>query len=131
MSTRTLATGLAVSRILFGLGVMVKPDAAVRAWIGRRSARDPGARTVMRGFGARDVALGIGALDSLSSDRGDARVWFAGQALGEATDFVTTLMADDLSAHGRAFGLTMAGGAAAIALAYAVSPDSHISHNRS
>ena len=47
-----------------------------------------------RAVGARDLALGLGALGELRRGRGGAsRRWFAGQALSDATDLVSTLLA--------------------------------------
>jgi hypothetical protein len=62
---RTLATGLAVNRILFGVNFLRSPTRAGRLWIGGRAARRPENRVFGRALGARDLALGLGALRAL------------------------------------------------------------------
>src|SRR4051794_35562730 len=120
MEVSTLAKALAVNRLLFGAGFVLNPESGVAGWIGRRSARNDGAQLLTRAVGARDIALGAGALSALSNGNGNgkAKPWFAAHAVSDATDFVATWLADDIPAPRRAFGLVMAGGSAAIALAY-------------
>ena len=90
-----LAGGLAVNRILFGLHYLVRPQAAGPTWIGR-SAKRPGTRVIVRSQGVRDIALGGGALLALArGDATDARIWVAGHALADATDFAVTWAARD------------------------------------
>lgn len=120
---RTLATGLAVNRVLFGLGFLAAPDKAVPPWLGRKATRNEASRILAQSFGARDVALGLGALEALSNGRGSARTWFAGHAIADGADFVETLMAKDLPRRGRLIGLALAGGSALIGAAYAALAD--------
>jgi hypothetical protein len=116
MDTTTLAKGLAANRLLMGSAMLLDPERGVRGWIGSRAARNDGAQLVTRGLGARDVALAAGAL--LCFRDGEARQWVAGMALADAADFAATLLADDIPAPSRAFGLAMAGASTAVALAY-------------
>ena len=111
MSTRKLAMGLAVNRILFGVGFIVSPVSSGRSWIGTRAARRPGTQLFARAIGARDVGLGLGALRSLrQEDDGNARAWMLAQAISDGTDLAATLAArDKLPRTGFAFGVAVAG----------------------
>jgi len=115
--------GLAAGRIAFGAAMLLKPEEAVRGWIGRRAAAHGGTRAVTQAFGARDVSLGAGALVALASGR-DARDWVAAGAFSDAADFAATLTADDIPAAGRVLVLGLAAGAATIGAAYLARPDS-------
>ena len=116
MEVSTLARGLAVNRVLFGLGFVAAPRSA-RAWVGR-AAEKPGAHVLTRALGVRDLALGAGALAALGNG-GSAKPWFAGQLAADATDFLATWrVRDDLPGPAAAFALAMAAGSAAIAAAY-------------
>jgi hypothetical protein len=87
---RILAGGLAVNRIAFGLGYVIRPESAANSWIGK-VAKIPGAKVMTRSQGIRDVALGGGALCALARGQArEARVWVAGHALVDATDFIAT-----------------------------------------
>ena len=123
MEVRTLAQGLALNRVLFGLGFVLAPRSA-RAWVGR-AAEKPGARVLTRALGVRDLALGAGALAALG-DGGSAKPWFAGQLAADMTDFAATWrVRDDLPGPAAAFALAMAAGSAAIAAAYVVGGEDH------
>jgi hypothetical protein len=92
---RTMAGGLSVTRILFGLTYVLRPRSAGPSWIGR-SARRPPTQVLARSQGIRDVVLGAGALLALTrGDASDARRWVAGHALADATDFAATWVARD------------------------------------
>jgi hypothetical protein len=97
--------------------MLLKPEAAVRGWIGRRPAAHGGTQTVTQAFGARDLALGAGALAALASGR-DARDWVLAGGSCDLADFVATLTADDIPASGRVIVLGMAAGAVAVSAGY-------------
>ena len=122
MEIRTLATGLAVNRILFGGGFVASPARAGRTWIGSRHARRQDTGVFARALGARDLALGAGALRALR--RGDdegARAWFAAHAVADGVDFLATLAARRALPAGPAgFALLVAGGSTAIGVASAL-----------
>jgi hypothetical protein len=118
-----LIRGLAIGRIAFGAAMLLKPEAAVRGWIGRRAASHGGTRTVTQAFGARDLSLGAGALAALTSGR-DARDWVIAGAFSDLADFAATLTADDIPAGGRVLVLGMAAGAAGLGAAYLASASS-------
>ena len=119
MDVAILARGLALNRILFGLGFVLSPRSA-RTWVGV-VADDRAASVLIRALGVRDLAMGAGALAALGG-RGSARPWFAGQLAADSTDFVATWrVREDLPGPAVAFALAMAAGSAAIAAAYVVS----------
>jgi hypothetical protein len=108
---------LAIGRIAFGAVMLVKPEEAVRGWIGPRAAALGGTQTVTRAFGARDVSLGAGTLRALIHGR-DARDWVTAGAFADLADFVATATADDIPVAGRAIVLGMAGAAIAVSAGY-------------
>jgi hypothetical protein len=113
---RALGTGLAASRIVFGLTFVAAPQRFGRLWLAGDAER-PGGRAVCRGFGARDIGLGAGALRALARGE-DARPWFAAQAVGEWTDVAATLaVRRRLPDRQVAFAVGMAGVAGLVALA--------------
>ena len=118
MVVRTLATGLAVNRLLWGVSALAAPSKAAGTWIGS-SAADPGTGVIVRSQGARDIAIGLGALAALrDGSTGPPRAWFAAQALTDAADLAATLAAwRSLPTPSALFGASVAAGSAAIALA--------------
>src|SRR5437764_342701 len=114
---RNLVTGLALGRIAFGAAMLTKPEASVRAWIGRRAASYGGTQTVTRAFGARDMSLGAGALAALLAGR-DARDWVLLGAFADLADFGATATAEDIPLGGRLVVLALAGSAIAISGGY-------------
>src|SRR4051794_38781529 len=117
MSARTAATGLAVNRLLFGIGFLVAPERSARTWIGR-DAGTPGARIMVRAAGARDLALALGALTALRAG-GDARPWFAAHLVSDASDFAATWRERErLTTPAAAYALAMAGASTGIAAVY-------------
>ena len=121
MTIRTLATGLAANRVVFGIGYVLAPARTGRGWIGR-VAGDPATQVFTRALGARDLALGAGALRALAAgDDAAARIWLAGHAVSDATDLVATVLARRrLPRSGLAFATLMAAGSTAVAVAGAV-----------
>jgi hypothetical protein len=117
---RIMAVGLAVNRMAFGLNYVLRPESAGPSWIGRVAKR-PGAKVMTRSQGIRDLALGAGALAALGRhDATDARIWLAGHALADATDFgVTWLSRDRLPGRGSQLALAVAGVSTAIGAAAA------------
>ncbi|HEX6713846.1 MAG TPA: hypothetical protein VF066_10685 [Thermoleophilaceae bacterium] len=117
---RNLVRGLAMGRIAVGALMLVKPEEAMRGWIGRRAASYGGTQTVIRGFGARDLSLGAGTLAALIGGK-DARDWVLAGAVGDLGDFVATAAADDIPASGRVLVFAMAGAAIAVSAGYLAS----------
>ena len=94
MSPKTAATGFAVSRVVFGLGLVLAPGRAGASWIGREAAASPQTQVFARALGARDVVFGAGALRALRRDERDvARLWVAGAAVADGTDVLAALAA--------------------------------------
>lgn len=117
---RNLVRGLALGRVAFGALMLLKPEEATRAWIGRRAASYSGTQTAVRAFGARDLSLGAGALAALMAGQ-DARDWVAAGAFADMADFAATATAQDIPLGGRVLVLGMAGAAMAVSAAYLVS----------
>jgi hypothetical protein len=117
MSTTTLATGLAINRLLFGLGFVLAPERSARSWIGG-AAGVSGGRIMVRATGARDLALAVGALAAMRSGT-DARPWFGAQVVSDATDLLATWAErDGLSRLSTVYALTVGGASTAVAAAY-------------
>src|SRR5947209_8541706 len=88
--TKALAALLALNRMAFGFGYLVRPRQAEGTWIGS-AARKPGTQVMIRSQGVRDLALGAGALQALA--RGDVteqRAWLAGHTVSDLVDLVAT-----------------------------------------
>jgi hypothetical protein len=121
---RTLARGLALNRVLFGVGFIAFPGSG-RTWVGKVAER-PGAQVLARALGVRDLALAVGALAALGNG-GSAKPWFAGQLAADVTDFLATWrVRDELPGPALAFALPMAAGSAAIAAAYLVNGEDEV-----
>jgi hypothetical protein len=108
---------MAIGRIAFGAALLVKPEAAVSGWVGRRAASFGGTQAVTRAVGARDLGLGAGALLALVRGR-DARDWVAAGAFADLADLVTTATAEEIPFAGRVVVLGLAGTAIAVSVGY-------------
>jgi len=119
----TLARGLAINRIAFGLGYIAAPERTGKGWVGK-AAEKGGATVLTRALGARDLVLGAGALWAMQRRAESARPWFAAHAVADATDLAATVAArDSLPRSGFRFALAMAGISTAIAVLGATSAD--------
>ena len=107
---------LAAGRTLFGVACLVAPQLA-EGWIGK-GARNPGARVIIRAFGARDAALGIGTTASIH-DAKQLRRWLIVSSGCDAVDFVATLAGPRSPARNAV--LALAAGATVTGLGAAVS----------
>jgi hypothetical protein len=109
-TARSLTALLSANRIGFGVAYLLRPARSGRSWIGV-TAREPATQVITRGHGARDLVLGAGALGALAG--GEDRVagaWLAGQAVADAADFTSTVLARrQLPAKGVRIALLMAG----------------------
>src|SRR3954469_692851 len=115
---KTLAAGLALSRVVFGTNYLIKPKQARISWIGR-AAKKPGAQVMIRSQGARDVALGAGALQAVVRNA-ELRPWMLAHALADVADLVATWAArDDLPKRRAKLALAVAGASTAVAAAAA------------
>jgi len=89
-TARSLAAGLAGTRIALGVVAYAVPSLPARPWVG--AAADTVAVTVVgRALGARDVAIGAGALLARRHDA-PVRGWVEAGALADAGDLVATLL---------------------------------------
>jgi hypothetical protein len=61
----TIARGLAVNRITFGVGMVLAPGLYARAWVGADAAGEDTTKVLARALGARDLVLGAGGLLAL------------------------------------------------------------------
>lgn len=91
LDERDLARLLSLGRIAFGVAAFVAPRRFGRLWTGERSAGVT-ATVATRSLGARDVALAVGTLIALESD-GRVSRWLEAQALADASDVASTLLA--------------------------------------
>jgi len=112
-STRTLTTAFALSRLLFGVGLIVAPDKLSARWIGKDGQRGP-VKVILRGLGARDIALSAGALASLG-DADQLAAWLAGAIIGDLADVAAIFVpsASQLPPNARLGTVALGGGAAA------------------
>jgi hypothetical protein len=123
MDLPTLARSQARNRVAIGAGLMLAPGLFARVWVGK-SAGDPKAKVIARSLGIRDLALGLGGVLALQDqDREWARRTFAAQAVADAVDFVAIVAGRGAPLPTRLLGGAMAAGSAAVAAAYARSPD--------
>jgi hypothetical protein len=112
-----MARGVAVGRIVFGLGFMTMPGWTGKVWIGPDAGRSP-VKLLTQAIGARDLTMGLGALIAMRRGK-PARGWMEAISLTDVLDFTCALLAKDvLPATPRAAVLVLAGGSAAQA-AYA------------
>ena len=119
----TLAKGLAINRVAFGVGYIAAPERTGSGWVGK-AAKKGGATVLTRALGVRDLVLGAGALWAMRQGDGAARPWFAAHAVADATDLAATVVAkDSLPRSGFRFALAMAGVSTAIAIVGATSAD--------
>jgi hypothetical protein len=123
MSTRALAILLALNRIQYGAGLLVKPERNAKVWVGGRASRRPSTKMLARALGARDLVMGAGALRALRNPP-EARRWFAALAVADALDIpVTALPGEEIPLSSRAATIAIAAASAAIGAAYALSPE--------
>lgn len=86
-----MATLLSATRIVIGVAAWVAPRRFGRAWTGELSGGPLGSMA-LRGLGIRDIALGLGTLRALGNGS-SAKPWLEMQALADASDTASTLMA--------------------------------------
>jgi hypothetical protein len=111
---RALTRQLAWGRIAAGVGLLAVPGLVGGAWIGRRTASDPGARVLLRALGVRDLVLGLGLKTALDRDA-PTRGWLEGGLAADCVDFSATVLAgDDLPLTGRALVGALAGSGVAL-----------------
>jgi hypothetical protein len=105
--------------VVIGVGMLLKPELAVRGWIGARAASFSGTQAVTQGFGARDLVLGAGTLAAMARGS-DAREWVAAGGAADVADLAATVLADDIPTSGRVLVGAMAGSAIAITAGYLI-----------
>ena len=99
--------------------MLLKPEEAVRGWIGRRAASYGGTQTITQAFGARDLVLGVGTLAALLSGK-DARDWVAAGGFCDGVDLAATLTQDEISLSGKIIVGLLATNAIAVSAGYLV-----------
>ena len=97
--------------------MLLKPEAAVRGWIGRRAASYGGTQTITQAFGARDLVLGAGTLAALVSGK-DARDWVIAGAFADCVDLAATVTQDEIPMGGKLLVGALASSAIAISAGY-------------
>ncbi len=113
-SVRRLTTAFALGRLVFGVGLMARPERVASGWIGA-DAEKGAVKIVLRGLGARDVALSAGALAALGDEDRLAH-WIAAAIGCDLSDVVSTLAAQPDALPGNArWGTVALGGGAALA----------------
>jgi hypothetical protein len=118
VSPRSAARQLAVSRVIVGLALIVKPQLVTSLWVGRPTFRAP-ARVLARALGIRDAAIGLGLLAALGG-RGSPRPWLIAGTVADAFDIAATVAESD-SLPGTAVPVVVAAGGTGAALgAYAL-----------
>lgn len=80
--------------------MLLKPEEAVRGWIGRHAASYGGTQTITQAFGARDLVLGAGTLAALLSGK-DARDWVIAGGLCDCVDLASTVAQDEIPVSGK------------------------------
>ena len=103
--------------------MLLKPEAAVRGWIGARAASYGGTQAVTQACGARDLSLGAGTLSAILSGQ-DARTWVGLAAFADAVDLTATLTKDDLPLSGRVMILLLASAAIGVSAGYLLTESS-------
>src|SRR5918911_635633 len=93
MEPEQMARGVAIGRIVFGVGFVTMPGWTGRVWIGRDADR-PRVKLLTQAIGARDLTMGLGALLAISNG-GPARGWFEAISLTDVFDFTWCLLAGD------------------------------------
>ncbi|HYI62489.1 MAG TPA: hypothetical protein VEW93_11870 [Acidimicrobiales bacterium] len=91
MDDRTIARGVALSRVAFGLLMLLAPRLLTRR---TGDGRDPQVPYVwwLRAFGIRDAVLGAGAYMALTSEDDEAAArWVQAGALADTADAVTAV----------------------------------------
>jgi hypothetical protein len=114
MTTRTIATGIAVARAAIGVGVIVAPHRVAKNWVGETGT---GVRVIGAALGARDVAVALGTLNALHRDEG-VKPWLAASALCDAADAAATFTHRDELPKAGAIGVTALAAAGAALGAY-------------
>jgi hypothetical protein len=87
---RLAAQALAGVRLLIGVVAWVSPAVALKPWVGRDVADQPGGRLIGRALGARDVALGAGAFVAMRHE-GSVRGWIEAGGLADSGDALATI----------------------------------------
>jgi hypothetical protein len=90
-TARTLATGLGLGSIAFGLGPLMAPRFSARLF-GLPLADAPSAAVVVRSVGVRDAVIGLG-LWSAASHGGNYAPWVLARALCDLGDSLAIAIA--------------------------------------
>ncbi|MGH8906437.1 MAG: hypothetical protein ACRD0K_07965 [Egibacteraceae bacterium] len=110
---RRIARGIAATRVLLGIAIVVAPRVLMRSAVKDGEPSDE-AVAALRMAGGRDLALGLGAL--LAAKRGPRalRGWVEGGMLADAIDVPSLAAAGSLRPVVRGLGLASAAAAAAL-----------------
>jgi hypothetical protein len=115
MDDRTMARGIAVGRVAFGLLMLLAPRLLTRH-TGDRTDPQPPYVWWLRAFGIRDAVLGAGAYLALTADDDEAAArWVQMGAVADTADAVTAVVyGRDIGRQGRLATLAIAVPAAAM-----------------
>ncbi len=113
MDARLIARTNALGRALIGVVAIADPKRMLEPWIGSEADR-ASTKVLGRALGARDLVIAAGTFRSIEN-ADELRPWLAAGTLADCVDFAATAAAgSDLPWRGRAFVMTVAGGAAAM-----------------
>lgn len=112
-----LTRALGLTRIAYGLGLLLAPRAVGGHWLGAGgagAASQPSARSL----GARDAVIGLATIGAIPHPRLCARVVALG-AIGDTVDAVGTLLARREDGRVKGYYAGLAGAAAALSIVLA------------
>ena len=84
---------LAITRLVLGLGLIVRPPLVTSLWLGKR-ASEPEGIVLGRALGIRDVVIATGLLGALAG-RGSPKPWLLAAAASDAVDLTATVLDRD------------------------------------
>lgn len=102
--------------------MLLKPEDAVRGWIGSRAASKTGTQAITRAFGIRDLVLGAGTLTALG--RGDARDWVGFAGACDVVDLLATLKTEGIPTSGKIIVGALASNAIGVSAVYLLTESS-------
>jgi hypothetical protein len=109
---REMAAGVLVLRIVYGLGLLAKPESLTKRWLG--SGRFSGSTQVaLRGLAARETLIHAGALAALIAEK-PLLPWFGASIACDLTDVFATVAARAELPDGSAPATVAVGGGAAL-----------------
>jgi hypothetical protein len=99
MDQRKIALGIARTRAINGLIMLIVPGIAGKAFLGK-AADNAAVRALLRLVGIRDLVLGVGAITTLKEGTMDAE-WVGVGAVCDAVDAAVMLLSPGLGSRAR------------------------------